>query len=128
MSKAIQEFKTILSDLVSTIQSNTDARSLINRWIDDKYGKIIGWKVRESDREENFHLIFTSNDAHFHVGEYPAFDVMILGNIDEILDLLKGIRHLNSELKRRNVMVWGNLNDGLNFEKNFRKIMQLEGK
>ncbi len=127
MPNDIQEFKSILDSVISTVNSKKEAQTIVNRWIDDKYGKIIGWKIRSESKEENYHVIFTTEEARLNVGEYPAFDTMIIGSVDTILGIVRGEKRLGSELKQKNVMVWGNLNEGLTFEKVMGKIKSLGG-
>ena len=65
----------------------------------------------------NFHAIFTHDDIKLQEGEYPAFDVLISGPPNVILDIITGKKKINTELKQNRVMVWGNLNEGITFGK-----------
>ncbi len=125
MADKSKEVKSILEPIISIIKSKPEARAIVNKWINGKYGKIIGWKMKSTDQEENYHLIFTSDDVRLNVGEYPAFDVMMIADSERILSILKGEKSINSELKTKNFMVWGNLNEGIIFEKILQKIKEL---
>lgn len=127
MTLNTQEFKTFLESIISSIKSKPEARNIVNKWINGKYGKIIGWKIRSQDQEENYHMIFTQEIVKLNVGEYPAFDTIMIGSIETILGIVKGEKRLGAELKQKNVMVWGNLNEGLTFEKVMGKIKRLGG-
>lgn len=127
MSGNIQEFKSILIKLTQSINSNPKAMEVVKQWLSRQYGKIIGWKIRSQDQEENYHMIFTQEIVKLNVGEYPAFDIMIIGSIETILGIVKGEKRLGAELKQKNIMVWGNLNEGLTFEKVMGKIKRVGG-
>lgn len=125
MALNTQEFKSFLESIISSIKSKPEAKNLVNKWIDGKYGKIIGWKIRSQDQEENYHMIFTPEEARLNVGEYPAFDIMIIGPLETILGMLTGKTRITSELKQKRIMVWGNLNEGITFGKIIGKIKSL---
>ncbi|MHA1277416.1 MAG: hypothetical protein ACTSQI_10920 [Candidatus Helarchaeota archaeon] len=125
MSTHEKVIKSILEPVISIIKSQPNAQVLIDQWINGKYGKIIGWKIRTPNWEENYHLIFTTEDTRLNVGEYPAFDILFIGNADTILSLLKGEKRIDKELKEKTIMVWGNLNEGIMFQKILYKLRNL---
>ena len=125
MAEKEKEVKSVLEPIISKINTNREAQALVNKWIDGKYGKIVGWKIKTDDWEENYHVIFTSDDVWLNVGEYPAFDIMFIGDTDTVLDILRGEKSINAELKQRKVMVWGNLNEGILLKKVLRKIREM---
>ncbi|MHA1651332.1 MAG: SCP2 sterol-binding domain-containing protein [Candidatus Helarchaeota archaeon] len=125
MQDKSSEIKEILEPIISTIHSKSEAQSIINKWINGRYGKIIGWKIRTQDHEENYHLIFDPDGVRLNVGEYPAFDIMMIGDPETILGILKGEKHIDAELKQRRVMIWGNLNEGIIFQKVLHKIRKM---
>jgi len=50
---------------------------------------------------------------------------MFIGDGDTILDILRGEKSINAELKQKKVMVWGNLNEGIMFQKVLHEIREL---
>ena len=125
MSDESNKLKSILKPFIAAVKSKPNVKALVTKWIDMKYGKIIGWKIKSEKQEENYHLVITSEEAHLNVGEYPAFDVMLIGNSETILGILNGQKNINVEMKEKRLMVWGNLNEGLMFQKVLQKIKSM---
>lgn len=121
----ILEINSFIESILRTIISRPEARNLVNSWIKGTYGKIIAWKIRTKEWEENYHLILTPEHVRFHDWEYPAFDVIMIGKPEMIHDLILGKIKVTQALGERKVMVWGNLNEAITFQKVIAEIKKL---
>jgi hypothetical protein len=118
---SVDKLKQILIGLSNAINKKPEVRKSVDDWIRTQYGKVIGWKVMEGNQEHNFHVIFTKKDgAKFVIGEYPACDMMFIGDIDVLLGIMTGKKKTTDELKTQNLKVYGSLHEGLNLGKIMR--------
>ncbi|MHA1378098.1 MAG: SCP2 sterol-binding domain-containing protein [Candidatus Helarchaeota archaeon] len=120
---SVEKIKQFLNELSASINKNPDSKKLVDKWLENQFGKVIGWKIRDQNKEYNFHMIFTQkNGAKFNIGEYPACDMMFIGDSDIILGILSGKKKTTVELKNKTLKVYGSLHEGLNFGKVMRSI------
>ncbi|MHA1299584.1 MAG: SCP2 sterol-binding domain-containing protein [Candidatus Helarchaeota archaeon] len=122
---SVDKLKQILIELSDAINKKSDVKKLVDEWIANQFGKVIGWKVREQNQEHNFHMVFTKKDgAKFNIGEYPACDMMFIGDSNILLEIMTGEKKTTTELKKRNLRVYGSLHEGLNFGKIMRSTFK----
>ncbi|MFX0132623.1 MAG: SCP2 sterol-binding domain-containing protein [Candidatus Hodarchaeota archaeon] len=118
---SVDQLKKILIGLTNAINQKPDAKKMVDEWIASQYGKVIGWKVRHENQEHNFHMVFTKKDGvKFIIGEYPACDMMFIGDLDTLLGIMTGKKKTTTELKSKALKVYGSLHEGINLGKIMR--------
>lgn len=115
------QFGAKLQEIADNFNAIKDHPSLI-KWIDKQFGKIIAFRLKDDENEQNYYLVITKDGARMNEGEYSAFEIMFTATPELMMNLLEGKIHISTELKARNLRVWGNLHEGIIFQRFSQKM------
>ncbi|MHA1265974.1 MAG: hypothetical protein ACTSRS_12150 [Candidatus Helarchaeota archaeon] len=105
----IQDMEDMFKDLVEKINGKERFQKRVKKWVDDYYGKIIGWNFGE----QSFHLIFKKDGTvKLGRGEYPASETIILTDPDTWFNfLLKGFEYTKTAMTEGKIWIRGNFHE-----------------